>query len=1365
MASYTAMEDAGELSEPDSLVSTAESEPQEEYEVEAILAENEERGEYLVKWAGYPNHRATWEGPESFDNLDDTMKDWKQTKWEISEGLRSPFNVRQWQREQNRLAREKEARQRTRKIKRAQRARRKVARLNRPDPNLAATLFGDDEGSSNPAIHSSATRRSSPEQDMSLEGNFDEKDASGERGVSLNLDIEDAVDALAERTSSRRSPSVTSAKSDSSSLFVSEVKTPPLNNPRKKRSLEHRDTALFVPSHSEQSTIQYEEAETHELQLQQELEQGLGQQHSPRARQSQSEKQQGTEQHELEPLERHQPPQLQQPPQPPCQQEPGQQKQTQEKPRSQHHEKPLQRQAQQTHLPSKPTSAPAPPPPTRSVPAPAPSSFGVAPRPTQTARPRRSRWAEREPNVTELELRKPSQYRARGEGADSATLSMLRPSAEFQPLSDPGNRPKEPPTTTSSSTPAAPLSLPHAITDRFSDMSPTSVARPRVGNSGALEAERPHMPSSSLIRDVVLVPRSGGESYRPIYPRERSASPDDDYSRRRSDAHPMSYRHGNASWSRSRSRSPPPDLIRSPDTSRRSPYRNRRGTPYPQSPSLHADFHPRQPRRTLPPILARLPPTKAELSAQDYIAKMPIGTYKEGEGVKTKSGYFWNFGEVLAHVYFGPERDFVGVFRICGMNDKIKQDLLASKMPGNTFDMWFKQVCTKSQYDRLCDQTPYNDRCGNAWMEGFPDTNSKLFHTAEYLRLRNSAAIYRPAKSMGSTWVMYSCQTTSFTEELNYNSDRVPANVPAFLAIRPPLPSFLHVEPSPRDESSRGRRDFPKNVHFRDGDPTRHESLGDLPNAKDRAGVNRSAETLEIPKSAEQRTLTRVLESTMSGDLQSSELRMTEQPDSVSAGPRLRRRSSISKSTPQSPTQPRLAEQDRSPKEGINRSHDEDEQIRGGERDSEMTSLEDLITDPLEHVTTTPSTAADSIMVPSPEEATQTMLRIFRDNYKITLEQLSTVSEGTQSQVLSPTPNFYLHSCSNQEGEARKDGEFLEAWLKTFPQINIFSDWKKFLNECPRGVIMFHESFTCYDELRPELRQPLWSSRYIFWNYRLSRPLQTADPFFCDEGAHFQLIFPIGTAFLITEDVFSDLKRALVLICWFYYGMAHSYRMNKLMLHPGIMQYLDRRLDDPELREDDEQLLLLIIGWIQKANSIDPRRPVFQSESLNPRKIHMVNNNIISFEPEIIQNWIREGGSMGVPKDISQDERNADHVVQMFTAWTLLNAACIRKTVVITSTKNRALHTRWLSNGRVVLYSPSSFINSFRIPEDLFLAKALGENPKGGNADNGRLLPAMTPKTPAFDPRTPRAPWTSHTGDGTSSPKEMGRQNYPAPYK
>lgn len=84
------MRDA-ELSDADSLASTAESEPQDEYEVETILFEDEDNGDYLVKWAGYPENRATWEGPESFHNLSETMEDWKQIKREISQGLRDPL--------------------------------------------------------------------------------------------------------------------------------------------------------------------------------------------------------------------------------------------------------------------------------------------------------------------------------------------------------------------------------------------------------------------------------------------------------------------------------------------------------------------------------------------------------------------------------------------------------------------------------------------------------------------------------------------------------------------------------------------------------------------------------------------------------------------------------------------------------------------------------------------------------------------------------------------------------------------------------------------------------------------------------------------------------------------------------------------------------------------------------------------------------------------------------------------------------------------------------------------------------------------------------------------------------------------------
>jgi hypothetical protein len=85
-----------------------------------------------------------------------------------------------------------------------------------------------------------------------------------------------------------------------------------------------------------------------------------------------------------------------------------------------------------------------------------------------------------------------------------------------------------------------------------------------------------------------------------------------------------------------------------------------------------------------------------------------------------------------------------------------------------------------------------------------------------------------------------------------------------------------------------------------------------------------------------------------------------------------------------------------------------------------------------------------------------------------------------------------------------------------------------------------------------------------------------ADQYFSGESAHFEWIFPVGKwkSVLITEDVFSDLQGTLALIRWFYEYLVHAPRLSnpKLMLPPGIMQYLDTRLEKPGLSEEDTTL-------------------------------------------------------------------------------------------------------------------------------------------------------------------------------------------------
>ena len=57
-----------------------EQEPGNEYEVEAILEERDDRRgakNYLVKWKGYAKKLSTWELEENLDNCDEIIAKWK----------------------------------------------------------------------------------------------------------------------------------------------------------------------------------------------------------------------------------------------------------------------------------------------------------------------------------------------------------------------------------------------------------------------------------------------------------------------------------------------------------------------------------------------------------------------------------------------------------------------------------------------------------------------------------------------------------------------------------------------------------------------------------------------------------------------------------------------------------------------------------------------------------------------------------------------------------------------------------------------------------------------------------------------------------------------------------------------------------------------------------------------------------------------------------------------------------------------------------------------------------------------------------------------------------------------------------------
>ena len=116
-----------------SLTSTVASSLKDSYPVDDILAERiDDSGEkhYLIQWEGYSLDRCTWEPPENFVESEDvtndeTFREWEAKKLLIAQGAETAFDVVAWERNQVRLAREKQVRQAKRRVKKRRLGRRR----------------------------------------------------------------------------------------------------------------------------------------------------------------------------------------------------------------------------------------------------------------------------------------------------------------------------------------------------------------------------------------------------------------------------------------------------------------------------------------------------------------------------------------------------------------------------------------------------------------------------------------------------------------------------------------------------------------------------------------------------------------------------------------------------------------------------------------------------------------------------------------------------------------------------------------------------------------------------------------------------------------------------------------------------------------------------------------------------------------------------------------------------------------------------------------------------------------------------------------------------------------------------------------
>lgn len=1038
------MQDAGNPPDVDPLASTESSDLDKEYEVDECLAEKTSkngRKRYLLKWTGYPIHRATWEPPSLFVHMEEEMLRWQERKRKIAAGLEQPFDVQAWERDVEQWKQETQSRKEARRQKRAKRD---------------GQNKGEDLGP--PASHAQSTsRESSPDVPL--------MQMSRESSPDIPLIRTTASKGVTSRKSHHRSLSISS---DVSSLFVS------TDDPQLKRLISKGKPPTSTPATALQgsSSLGPTRVQLEPPSSSTSARTVSGTPGSPGPQPSQALVSASENSQRIQPSELHIPQPadsaekfhlLPEDPKtaiskPDKVSKPGLSRSTDQK-ASTGTEPSREAQSQQPHASSGRTS----------------KQSALGPLYTAFAS---NKISHREPDISQLDLRKPSEFPARTAAGVPVPFAAMTSSDTFQ--------------RTSHSVAKA-----TSATDPSGSQSAASSGKPRTGSSEtrdppralqAAEADRPGRSRSPSPRSPL-----GGDSYRPGDSRQ-SPPPRRPDPRGRS---PKSRRRSLGGRSKSpdrRSRSP--DRRRLPVSRRRSSdcpraadtYRPTAPSPFvtvtrpkPRPPVPSTSTRPSPPPAAPPPAAMahahaesnsnlvsentlELPnnspslPHEPPISMKDKINRMPIGQPGPGARFLT-GGYFVNPGEVLAHVYFGAERRFVGAVRLCGLSPTTKQDLLAGKGRGSRFEMWFEHSCTKAQYDALCQLEEaaggFNEVVRTCWMEGFADSNPEIFHMSEELDANNKVGIYYPPGNDGFVWLAYSPKSPDFGS-LTLPFPDISPWVPIRLAVRTPLPPFYALKDSASREP-KGYQQTPTSTMAMVPHGPLKTSVTEVPDPLNDV-VRRLAQTAglsslnrpvpaqgsyysPIQSPMEQRSPVLPLHGEPASESQQARPTALNQPANPPADPRLRRLSSTATNTQQAPHgQPRPAE-DRSGKITF-------ENVTGATMGNPSDPM-DVRSGSTVRANTALISASQNTSIQGLSKQNLWMLNeVFHRELKMRFRDLASVNgkqDGQQADM------FYLHA--PDDSEVQNECAILKAWLEMKGAM-VWSDWAKFLRNSKRGVIL-----------------------------------------------------------------------------------------------------------------------------------------------------------------------------------------------------------------------------------------------------------------------------------------------------------------------
>ncbi|KAI9372168.1 hypothetical protein BJX61DRAFT_459966 [Aspergillus egyptiacus] len=364
----------------------------------------------------------------------------------------------------------------------------------------------------------------------------------------------------------------------------------------------------------------------------------------------------------------------------------------------------------------------------------------------------------------------------------------------------------------------------------------------------------------------------------------------------------------------------------------------------------------------------------------------------------------------------------------------------------------------------------------------------------------------------------------------------------------------------------------------------------------------------------------------------------------------------------------------------------------------------------------------------------------FRTHYGITFEALTAPPGTDKSQRVDM---FYIWFPEDSE-EVREEADNMRKFLRRQKHSTILfstrveEDWERFLMACRKGImqgaILFHSSFKDYDKI-PSFNVIL-RRNISCWNISLSQPLE-----YVDRPLHLQRIFPTGGVFLITEDfMLRDIDGTLVVLEWFSEWVRKKFPgRHKIMFRPAIFNWLLKQVEYGDKSKRAKWLAIYhLIARLDR----------FPADEILPSLDEDDTHRVVISLPSLPKYGSRTTeDSPNIPKDISQEYRNTDHLAEFFAGWSLVNADRFRRFVVLTCLPPLP---RWNQWQHIELRLTRDFFATFAIDYKTIWAKLSSDILRHGpNPETSASIPEPEPAT--YTPRTPRA----HGASTSSSDKQL----------